>query len=385
MILLTRYCFYFVVWASLSLFSKSALSHQPSDTYMTIIEVGNDALEARWHIALRDLDYVFDLDTNKDQAISWGEFMSHSELVEEYAKKSFRLYNNKELCSYGHSSYQIDKLPTGVFVLMNFTINCSSRLNLVDLEYDLFFSIDPSHRGIIKLTVGNLTYPIVFSDVAQKKSLTVRSLYSFTYFLDYISLGFFHILSGFDHVLFILCLVLSPAFQSFSNKEKLGVFQRAPSFINRRLILLISLFTVAHSTSLLFSATGLMIIPSRVVESFIALSVLFVALNNIFGLLRRWEPVIVFFFGLLHGLGFSSILNIVGLPVTEKLLSLLFFNAGIEMGQLFIIFLAIPLLYLLARLPFKIMKVNYACSLMISFVATLWFFERAFDVAILNP
>lgn len=148
---------------------------------------------------------------------------------------------------------------------------------------------------------------------------------------EFVWLGIEHILIGWDHLLFILALVL-------------------PGGSAGSLIRTITAFTVAHSITLGLAATGLVSVPSGLVEALIALSIAWVAAENLFSkrpLDRRWQ--ISFLFGLIHGFGFSNVLREIGLPKDSLLLALLNFNIGVELGQLLVIALLLPLLALMRR------------------------------------
>ncbi|SFS10507.1 HupE/UreJ family protein [Yoonia litorea] len=139
-------------------------------------------------------------------------------------------------------------------------------------------------------------------------------------FLNYIPVGFDHIVpKGLDHILFVLALFFLAA--------------RA-----RPLILQISLFTVAHTITLALAALGYVNLPGNIVEPLIAASIVFVAVENLWAdSISRWRPFIIFGFGLLHGLGFASVLGEFGLPEGSFIPALIGFNVGVEVGQLFVI------------------------------------------------
>jgi hypothetical protein len=139
----------------------------------------------------------------------------------------------------------------------------------------------------------------------------------------YIKLGFIHILpKGYDHILFVLALFLA-------------------STRMRALLLQVFAFTVAHTITLGFAAAGWISAPANIVEPLIALSIAFVAVENIFFRdLTRWRPLVVFGFGLFHGIGFASVLTELGMARGQFLTSLISFNVGVEFGQLAVIALA---------------------------------------------
>jgi hypothetical protein len=178
----------------------------------------------------------------------------------------------------------------------------------------------------------------------------------------YIILGFNHIIpEGFDHILFVVGLCL------LSNKLKVILWQATA-------------FTIAHSITLAMSMKNIIVAPAAIVEPIIALSILFVAIENIIlSELKPWRILLVFLFGLVHGLGFASSLNEIGLPRNSFLTSILSFNAGVELGQIAVI-LAV---YLLLVLPFKNKLfyrriIVYPLSVIIGITACYWTIERVF-------
>jgi hydrogenase/urease accessory protein HupE len=149
----------------------------------------------------------------------------------------------------------------------------------------------------------------------------------------YTVLGIEHILSGFDHLMFVLALLFLVGF-------------------NRRLVLTISAFTLAHSLTLALSALGLLTLRSPPVEATIALSIMLVAaeaLNQQPTLSRRWPALVAFIFGLVHGLGFAGALKEIGLPQNHLPVALLTFNVGVELGQLLVVGIAYLLYRMLSR------------------------------------
>jgi len=188
-------------------------------------------------------------------------------------------------------------------------------------------------------------------------------------FSDYVAMGIKHLLVGVDHILFVICLVLL-------------VSER------RKLILVVSMFTLGHSVTLSLSTLGLVTVSTTVAEVFIAFSVLYAAAElldkNNKSLIRRYPAMMAAAFGLLHGLGFASVLSDVGVPQLHIPLSLFAFNVGIEIGQLIVIFVLLGLAFLLrsfmGKLKGREVKVGelkpklpiYA----VGCLSSLWFWER---------
>jgi len=125
-------------------------------------------------------------------------------------------------------------------------------------------------------------------------------------------------------------------------------------------------------------------LPSRLVESLIAASVILAALNNLWPLVHRWRALVAFGFGLIHGFGFASVLADLGLAQGALVLSLVGFNVGVELGQLAIVALFLPLAYLLRRGVFYRRVVMAGGSVIIALLAMVWFAERAFDLKLMT-
>ena len=196
-------------------------------------------------------------------------------------------------------------------------------------------------------------------------------------FASYIPVGFDHILpQGLDHILFVLGL--------FFLSTHLGP-----------LLWQVSAFTLAHTVTLALGALGLVNIPGEIVEPLIAASIVYVAVENIFvSGLSRWRPLVVFGFGLLHGLGFASVLGEFGLPEGQFIPALIGFNVGVELGQLTVIAMAAVLIWLAvyaargARLegdegavrdyPVMFRAVSVTGSLIIAIIGVWWVIERVF-------
>lgn len=181
-------------------------------------------------------------------------------------------------------------------------------------------------------------------------------------FVSYVPIGFSHILpKGLDHILFVL-----------------GLFFLSARL--RPLVWQISAFTVAHTVTLALGATGAVQINPNIVEPLIAATIVFVAVENVFvRTLHRWRPVVVFGFGLLHGLGFASVLGQFGLPETQFLPALIGFNVGVELGQITVIAVA----FFTVGLWFRNQswyrgRIAIPASVVIAIIGAYWFVERVF-------
>jgi len=176
----------------------------------------------------------------------------------------------------------------------------------------------------------------------------------------YFKLGISHIVPyGLDHILFVVSLCLLNA------KFRTILWQATA-------------FTVAHTITLALSMQGIIKLPAEVVEPLIALSIMFVAIENILvSELKAWRIAIVFMFGLIHGMGFASALNEIGLPRNQFFTSIFSFNAGVEIGQIIIISLVFLLIIIpLGKMSWYKKRVVYPVSVIIALIAAYWTIQR---------
>lgn len=209
----------------------------------------------------------------------------------------------------------------------------------------------------------NLTPPAVETVNSSEPSAAPRQMTpNAPGFGGYFKLGIHHIVGGFDHLLFLLALLL-------------GCRSLKP------MLIIVTAFTVAHSITLVLAALGWVELPDRWVESFIALSIVWVGVGNLLGKTaeksRSW---LTFGFGLVHGLGFASVLKGIGLGAGGQSIvpPLLAFNLGVETGQLAIVLIALPLLIVLRRHVSFARYGNLALSALVVHVGLIWFFQRVF-------
>lgn len=216
------------------------------------------------------------------------------------------------------------------------------------LRYDLFVPDAPNASCMAMLSIDGKLQSHVFTPAVREVTLGVAARHSF------VALGVEHILTGYDHLLFLLALLVV-------NATLLGLLK------------LVTAFTVAHSITLSLAVLDIVTLPGRLVESLIALSVMWVAAENLWRteFETRWR--LTFGFGLIHGMGFASVLREIGLPKGEVFGALFGFNVGVELGQLAVVAVAYPLLKLAARAG---AVVRWALSALAFLAGLVWFVQR---------
>jgi hypothetical protein len=353
-----------------------ARAHKPSDSYLTVNVAGNQ-VTGQWDIALRDLDFALNLDQDGNGELTWDEVRAQHDAIAAYALGRLALANGAQACVLRAGDQLIDNHTDGAYTVLRFSAACPGTLDALGVHYRLFAELDPQHKGLMKLVAGGVTSTAIFSPDQAAQTLSVRAPSKWTQFADYVRHGVWHIWIGFDHILFLLSLLLPAVLVQQAAKEA-QTFRAA--FVD--VLKVVTAFTLAHSITLTLASLQVIALPSRWVETAIAASVVVAALNNIFPLFRGRRPHAAFAFGLLHGFGFASVLADLGLPQGALALSLAGFNVGVELGQLAIVAVFLPLAFA-ARRTWFYRQLMTTGSALIALVAAVWLIERAFDMKLL--
>lgn len=359
--------------------SAMAQAHKPSDSYLAI-KAESGRIEGQWDIALRDLEYAIGLDADGNGEITWGELSVRHKDVASYALARLQVAAGETACNLQATDHLVDKHSDGAYAVIRFGGECPAAGKL-SIRYGLFFELDPTHRGLARIEAGGVTQTAVFGPERPQQAFDLAAPSLATQILAYVREGVWHIWIGFDHVLFLLSLLLPAVWQRMG-----GRWVPAPRFAPAfwEVFRVVTAFTVAHSITLSLAALELIALPSRLVESVIAASVLLAALNNLFPLVsgRRWA--MAFAFGLIHGFGFASVLTDLGLPRDALLSSLLGFNVGVELGQLTIVAVFLPLAFALRGTRFYSRVVFAGGSVAVALLAAVWLIERVLDISLLS-
>ncbi len=318
--------------------SAPAAAHKSSDAYLSLERDDAGGVRGQWDIALRDLELAIGLDANANGEITWGELRAQRAALDAHALSHLRVTAGGAPCDVRVASHQVDRHTDGAYAVLGLAVACVRGGSLA-VEYDLLFAFDPQHRGLLRIADGGAVTAAVLSP-AEPRFAQSEERGAWRAFRDFAREGVWHIWIGFDHVLFLLCLLL-PAVVRRVNARWEPV-AHAPDAA-RETVRVVSAFTLSHSLTLALAAFGAVAIPSRLVESAIAASIVVTALDNVRPFLRAPRAAVAFGFGLVHGLGFASVLAELGLPRGSRALALFGFNFGVELGQLAIVAAFLPL------------------------------------------
>jgi hypothetical protein len=363
--------------ALLMLAQLPAQAHKPSDSYLTL-NVRGQQMTGQWDIALRDLDFALGLDRNGDGDLTWDEVRSQHQAIAAYALERLALSTARGACTIAAGEQLIDNHTDGAYTVLRFIAACPGAIDALTVNYRLFADIDPQHKGLVKLEHEGMTSTAIFSPDSARQSLSLAAPSRWLQFSDYVKHGVWHIWIGFDHILFLLSLLL-PAVMMPAAARQVQTMKAA--FID--VLKVVTAFTLAHSLTLTLASLHVLSLPSRWVESAIAASVALAALNNLWPLFRGRRWVAAFVFGLVHGFGFAGVLADLGLPQSALVLSLFGFNAGVELGQLAIVGVFLPLAFALRNTWFYRQLLTTGSALIVM-IAAVWLVERAFDLKLLS-
>ena len=350
-----------------------AQAHKPSDSYLTLA-VNGQRISGQWDIALRDLDVALRLDQDGDGELTWDEIRSRHNQIAAYALARLELSTAQGPCAITAGEQLIDHHTDGAYTVLRFSAACPAAASTLAVGYHLFADIDPQHKGLLKVEHEGATSTAIFSPDDPRQAVALQAPSRYAQFRGYVNHGVWHIWIGFDHILFLLSLLLPAVLAPAASKHAQSM---KAAFID--VLKVVTAFTLAHSLTLTLASLQVLALPSRWVESAIAASVALAAANNIVPLFRGRRPVAAFVFGLVHGFGFAGVLADLGLPQASLLLSLGGFNAGVELGQLAIVGVLLPLAFLL-RDTWLYRRLLTAGSALIVLVAAVWFVERAFEL-----
>ncbi|MGK5079178.1 HupE/UreJ family protein [Janthinobacterium sp. HLX7-2] len=364
----------------LAVCAAPAMAHKPSDSYLTL-RVHGKQVDGQWDIALRDLDMAIGLDADGNGELTWEEVRAkHGDIAAYALARLIIAVPGGGSCPLVSSAQLLDDHSDGAYTVLRLHAVCPIEVSTLNLDYKLLFDLDPQHKGLLRLENGAFTSTAIFTPDSANQTLKLAAPSRWRQFCDYVKHGVWHIWIGFDHILFLLSLLL-PAVLVWRDRS----WQARDTFRSSALEVLkiVTAFTLAHSITLTVATLGLVALPSQFVESAIAVSVMLAAINNIWPMTSRLA-LVAFAFGLIHGFGFASVLLDLGLPTGSLMLSLIGFNIGVELGQIAIVVVFLPVAFV-ARRSFVYRKfVLQAGSALIILISAVWLFERMLNVKIIS-
>ncbi|HLH55998.1 MAG TPA: HupE/UreJ family protein [Verrucomicrobiae bacterium] len=352
-------------------------AHNQSTAFLTI-HAETRRLDVEWHIALRDLEDAIGLDTDDDGLITWNELCSRRDAVCAYALSRLHVKEHSIPLVLHFNDMLVDHHADGAYAVLRFQADRPPVAGTFSLDYGALFDIDSKHRALLRLDHGDKTQVAVFTPEHPDQEFELGDNHSQVVpFTSFVREGIWHIWTGYDHILFLLALLL-PGVLRFERNRWEPVTAARPALFH--VVRIVTAFTVAHTITLSLASLGVLHPPARWIEAAIAASVVLAAVNNLRPVVRESSWVVAFAFGLVHGFGFANALRALELQTGQLALSLFGFNLGVEVGQLAIVAVFMPLALSLRRLlfyPKVVLEFGSAC---IALIASGWLAERLLDV-----
>lgn len=373
-------------------------AHEPDHSYL-YMRIYGEAIGGRVEFNGKDINRI--LGTSINEELQQSELSSYIGQLQEYIKSRVSFSSGGETYTIRFSEPEILPLDETVdFLRCHFDLEGVPKKlpEKLAIKYNALFDKVETHRGVMIIEynwkagiVNNESFIAhAFGRGNEITELTLADKGILKGFWALIKLGVWHIWIGLDHILFIVALILpsvvrrrqevgqptaGAADDSYS-KNWFPVEKFKPAFFY--ILKIVTFFTIAHSITLALAALEIVNLPSRWVETIIAFSIGLAALHNILPIFKMKESVIAFAFGLFHGFGFASVLGEKGLSGDFMVLSLLGFNVGVELGQVLIICMIFPFLFLLRKQKIYPQIIFYG-SIILIFIALYWTIERGFD------
>ena len=359
--------------------AAGAWAHKASDAYVQL-DGTSAGVSVRVDIALRDLDAVLDIDADGNGQLTWGEVRAAWPAIDGYVGSHLQV----EGCALAAPARSLERRADGVYAALTYAPACAPGAE-VPIRYTAFADVDPTHRGIARISFPGQPAVVRVLDPRQPAALgTVAGVGAQAVGptakapAGFLQEGFHHIITGYDHVLFLMCLL----FPSVMRRTREG-WQALPTLRAAvwPVIGVVTAFTVAHSITLALAALKWVSLPSSFIEPAIAVTILLAALNNLWPIFRGKVVWVTFLFGLLHGFGFASVLGELNLPTAQFAWALLQFNLGLELGQVLIVLVAVSLMFLVRKRRAYAPVVIRGGSVLAGVIALGWFVQRTADIS----
>ncbi len=352
-----------------TLCSLSLSAHQFSTAHLQITQQSANQHNGDLSLSLQDLEQVIGIDLNRDSQLTWKEVNQALPLIHDYLTANIQFKQQQTCRMNWQTSVKLTEKFGNTLLLLPFQLSCDTNESIT-VNYQAFIQNLNQHKLLITWQIEEQQYQgIIDQDNSHfETSKTYHGPWDTVLF--YFWQGIIHILAGFDHLVFVLALVLPIAWLKHTTQQSKN-FKLAL----KSLFWLISGFTIAHSITLILTAFNIINFSSKWVEAGIALSVVFTAIN----IMTHWIKNIFWItllFGFLHGMGFAGALGELGLSQEYQLISILVFNIGVEFGQLIFIAALLPFIWLIRQREKLQQKLVPITASTIALAGTFWLVER---------
>jgi hypothetical protein len=346
------------------------------------LHVAGSRVEGEWEVDLHDARMALGLDPQVTGDPGWRDLRDHESALRRYVIDRLTLMADGMPCPLERTATPVQWQPDRGQVLLPVAATCASEPIRLFIRCDLLFELDPQYRAYYSVDDARVTHVGLFREDQRSTAIDVLHFHVGATIVEFVREGVRHVLSGLDHVFFLLALLLPAPLV-----RRDGAWHPGPGLrrTTREVFKVVTAFTLAHSLTLCLSFFGYVTPPSRWVEVGIAVSVFVAACSNLRPFLPGGAWTMALAFGLVHGLGFAGALRGLSLPTHARGLALGAFNAGVEIGQLVIVAVVLPVLVAASKRRWYRRGVLGAGSLVIAWLAVVWILERALNLSLLSP
>ena len=348
-----------------------ALAHANGTSYLTVAaDDDSPSLVATWNIATADLQLPLEIDIDGDGVLTTREIDARRATIVRFATERLRIRRGGADCLLTGRGLTTVRRQSQPFLSLDLTGRCK-RSGLMQVSTSLFFG-SAGYSALLDIrTAGGRAPAVLTADAPSWTELPAPSmLESLQRFLHE---GIWHIWRGYDHLAFLLLLLL-PAVLEHGRSGWVGT--QSLRAIGLRTLGVVSAFTLAHSITLSLATLGIMTPPTAPVEAAIAASVVLAGLANLIPRFAAHGARMAFGFGLIHGFGFATALQELGLMRGNIAAPLAGFNIGVELGQLAVVAMALPILALLRQRPVYHRLLMPGASAAVASLAAWWLLQR---------
>lgn len=358
----------FVLFAALA--SGAASAHATGASWLAIDAPASGALDLRWDIPAIDLQLALEIDRDGDGRYAAEEIAAQRDVLARYAAGRLAILRGGVACALRAEAAGLSTRNAEPVVSLRFAGRCE-RSGPIELATALFFE-SPSYSALFELRTPEGRYPGVLTPGSDRWLQPPTSTIAGA-LLRFLAKGTWHVLIGYDHIVFLLLLLLPSVLRGVRAGWQ-AVHSRRE--IVRDIVRIVTAFTLAHSVTLGFAATGTFTLPERPIEIAIAASIVFAGLLNLFPVAARLRLPLAFAFGFVHGFGFANAfgeLDRAGFGIAPMLAG---FNLGVEAAQLLIVACALPVLLALRRAPVYRQRLMPALSVLTAALGAFWLIAR---------
>jgi HupE / UreJ protein len=351
--------------------SPSVQAHAQSTSFLILDAEPSGPVPVRWDLSVHDLIWSVFIDADYDGLATWQEIQDARASIENAALAQLSVTRGGAVCSLRVDDLALANRSEQNHVSLAMTAECP-RPGVLSISGSLFMTGDASQRVLLSAQRGNETLTGVLSAAAPVWS-EPQSVSDWDSFALFIGQGVWHVLIGYDHIAFVLLLLLPSVMRPVNGKWEGAT---AIGQVTRDILMIVTAFTIAHSTTLALAVTRTVVLPIQPVELAIAASIAVAGLLNLLPRLSGWRLPLAFAFGLVHGFGFANAMSELDTGGSSLLPLLAGFNIGVELAQLGIVALVLPLIYVARRTRWYAGGVLPLGSCALGAAGVVWLIQR---------